>query len=391
VRTIDPKTGTIGTLAEFDKIDWDGKKSRSIFATAAHSFVAAPAEHAKKQRYSYVYAAIENNGIFQLNVNTKQMKEVKIPVDPKIKTHVWRKGYIDACIAAPVTADNTNGSPMLFLHYSKKVYALDASKCLTTKECNMIPITNHDHHEGFKKSMACAAHTYKKGKDNMYTMYVTQRGGSKIASLDLTNALKVKGATVLQTVIAQSTGTSTDGFTPSFLDFQSIAVYAPSHSSKPSAPYIILSGGSELRIFDHSAKHATTLAHTKDGAVVAVGDYAFSGREKISKTDLRLRVSCSVLNTFTLPAMVKWATPKKALYAKETKTIKLKTGASDADWIFTAYKKTAKLVTGVLEKTVLCSRLKEDKSFSEHCCSLKFSRKMPSKAWDDQSAATELY
>jgi hypothetical protein len=398
VRTIDPKTGAIGTIAQFDKIDWDEKKARSIFAVAAHSFVVD-----KTKRTSFVYAAIENNGIFQMDLNTKKMKRIKVPTnathDDTQSKHFWGKGYRDVCITAPVSADNRRGTSKLFLHYRKKVYAMDASKCLGATDCKFVQLTDFLQHEGFSKSMACAAHKFQKagagGKpENQYMLYLSQRSSSRIVSLDLTNSFKVKGATVPQTVIAKSTGASSDGSAPLFIDFQSIAIYAPTWR-EAHKPYVLLSGGRELRVLDPSAKYAETLAHSKDGAVVALGDACYSGREKIFRTDLRLRVGCGMVKAHVLPEMVKWKIPKDRSYGKEVKKISVNVGPAQMPWVFTALKKTATLRTGVVEKAALCSRqlgTTSTATTSEYCCVLKFSRKVQNgPKWDDQVYETVLF
>jgi len=340
---------------------------------------------------------IEDNGIFQLDLATKKMKSIALPPMKKAKKGnkgIWTGGYRDVCIASPVTADGIGGS-MLFLHYKKRIYALDASLCAGPSDtCTFKQLTVFNHHEGFKKTMACAAHAYKVNKkgDVKYSFYVTQREGSKIVALDLSNALKVRNGTVGQTVLAKATGASTDGSSPTFMKFQSIAVYAPSWNANKD-PYIVLSGGDELRIFDQNAKHARTLARTKDGAVVTVGDYAFSGREVLYRTDLSFQVSCSSLNTHVLPALIRWNVPSSALYGKETETIPLVSGANTTPWAFKAIKKKANLVNGVLEKLMMCARQAvKGKTYSqEHCCVMKFSRKTPQHDWPDQEEATELY
>jgi len=386
VRTIDPGSGFISTVSEFDKIDWDTKRQRSIFAVAAHSFIV------NQSRVSYVYAAIENNGVFQMDLNSKKMKEVKLPEHAgKDKKHIWEKGYRDVCITAPVSSDSRFGSSMLFLHYKKVVYALDAAKCIETKDCQMRAITTYTHHEGYMKSMACASYSYKTGSDTHTSMYLTQRGGKNAISLDLTDALKVKGATVREELIAKATGKSVDGGDPQFVKFQGIAVYAPKWA-KPGEPYILLSGGGELRILDYKKKYVHTLGHTENGAVAALGDDAFSGCHRLYKTELNFHVKCDVLNTQILPQLVKWKIPDSQVFAKEMKLVKLRMGQTDTMWQFKAYKKTAKTLQGVLEKAMVCSRQAKQGTeyFNEHCCMLKFSRAIEGARWSDQTDETEL-
>jgi len=298
---------------------------------AAHSFVVNGTG-----RSSFVYAAIENNGIFQMNLNTRKIKEVKLPVDKAVAQHIWKKGYRDVCIAAPVTADGEVGTSMLFLHYKKEIYALDASKCVSA-DCAMIRVTDYNHHEGFMKTMACAAHTYKSDAGHHYTMYLSQRGGTKVVMLDLTDALKVKGATVRDSVIATATGKSVDGAAPSFVKFQGIGIYAP-RWTKPAAPFVMLSGGGDLRVLDFTKKYVHTLAHVENGAVAVLGDDAFSGSHRIFKTDLNYQVKCDVLNAHVLPELVKWKTKSNVEFAKERKSVELKMGAATGNWMFKVYK-----------------------------------------------------
>jgi hypothetical protein len=387
VRSIDPGTGFIKSLKEFDKIDWDQKKTRSIFAVAAHSFMV------NKTRTSFVYAAIENNGIFQLDLNSKKMKMMRMPKGPDGKKHIWEKGYRDVCITAPVSADAEEGTSMLFLHYKKVVYALDASKCTEDEEeCNLRQITDYTHHEGFMKSMACASHTYKSEGDKKYSLFLTQRGGKNVVKLDLSDSLKVKGATVRADIVAAATGKSVDGATPSFVKFQGIGVYAPKWA-KAAEPYVLLSGGGELRVLDYTNKYVHTLAHTENGAVAALGDDAFSGNHRIFKTDLNNQVKCDALNSYVLPMLVRWKIQSDLAFAKEVRTVQLKLGTANSPWIFKAYKKTANTINGVLEKAMVCSR-QADKGinyFDEHCCMLKFSRAVQGKHWTEQGDETELF
>lgn len=256
----------------------------------------------------------------------------------------------------------------------------------------MMPITNYNHHEGYMKSTACAAYVYPKEGQLHYSMYVSQRGGTKIVSLDLTDAMKVKGATVLQSVVAKATGQSVDGNEPSFVKFHGIGVYAP-RWAKIDAPFVLISGGKELRVLDYAKKHVRTLAHTEDGTVAAIGDDAFSGSHKIFKTDLTFQVSCNVLNAQVLPKLVRWKIAKDAIYAKEVKMVKLNTGSASTPWLIKAYKKTAKTLQGVLEKAMICSRPAEEgrQYFLEHCCILKFSRAVKHTKWTEQTDETELF
>jgi len=330
-----------------------------------------------------------------MDLTDRSLKKVETPPGTFAQNSTfWEEGYRDTCIAAPVTRDNRKGTSLMFLHYKKVFYGIDVSRCMgSTTTCTMTQLTNFDHHEGYKKTMACAAYTYEDSAGMIkYTMFVSQREATKIVSLDFSTAVRIKDATVEQKVVAQATGQSIDGPKPSFLRFQGLGIYSPKWG-KPEEPFILISGGGELRIFNHARSHARTLARTEDGAVAAIGEYAFSGRTKLYKTDLHFHVKCSDVHTHVLPTLVQWKIPGDVMYAQENKRITLNSGDSTTEWLFKAYKKTADTLNGVFEKTSFCSRQTEIGTtyFYEHCCTLKFSRALPNMLWDTQTVETELF